>query len=266
MLYVYWISVPIPSLCFLWDCLSPVCPLFPCLFLRRHSRMSCVLLLFFVFLFVRHCFQLSPQQCLTFYHSFDFRSFILSDSSLPNPFMICLAFFYFLFYFYLILYLRSINHHVLHRPGHQHRVPHSPSLRSLCPHLCLLRLRLRLYLRLMAMAIRTLWAMHTLLDMDTHTDMPIRICMAGTPLWHLNLPLRVLMELESVVISGSALSGSTFASISRVDSSHLGRSCCNKVGWFEITISLFIYMGFRISSVFLFQFSSFSPLPKNQLI
>jgi len=68
-----------------------------------------------MFLFVRHCFQLSPQ--LTFRHSFDFRSFILSDSSLPNPFMICLAFFYF-FYLYLILYLRSINHHVLHRPGH----------------------------------------------------------------------------------------------------------------------------------------------------
>ena len=74
-------------------------------------------------------------------------------------------------------------------------MPHSPSLRSLCPHLRLLRLRPRLYLCLMTMAIRTLWAMHTLLDMD----MPIRIRMAGTPLWRLNLPLRVLMQLESVI-------------------------------------------------------------------
>ena len=42
------------------------CPFFPCLFLRRHSRMSCVLLLFSVFLFARNCLHLSSQQCLAF--------------------------------------------------------------------------------------------------------------------------------------------------------------------------------------------------------
>ena len=61
-------------------------------------------------------------------------------------------------------------------------------------------------------AIRTLWAMHTFLDVDTHMNMLIRICMGGT------------MKLESVVISGSTPGGSTFASILRVNSSHSGRS------------------------------------------
>jgi hypothetical protein len=71
--------------------------------------------------------------------------------------------------------------------------------------------------------------MHTLLDMDTHADMPIRIRMGGTPLWCLNLALRVLMELESVVFSGSPPGGSTFVSISRVDSSRSGRSSRSRV-------------------------------------
>lgn len=75
----------------------------------------------------------------------------------------------------------------------------------------------------MVMGIHTLWVMDTLLDMDTHTDMLIRIHMEGTRLWCLNLPLQVLMELECVIISGSAPGGSTLASILRVDSSRSGR-------------------------------------------
>jgi hypothetical protein len=53
---------------------------------------------------------------------------------------------------------------------------------------------------------------------------PIRIRMGGTPLSRLNVPLRVLMELESVIISVSAPGGSTFASISRVNPSRSGGS------------------------------------------
>ena len=51
----------------LFSPLDCFCPFFPRLFLRRHSRMSCVLLLFSVFLFVCHCFHLSSQQCLAFF-------------------------------------------------------------------------------------------------------------------------------------------------------------------------------------------------------
>ena len=93
---------------FFWIAFPLFCPLFPCLF------------------------HLSPQQCLAFCHSLDFRSFILSSSSLPNPFMICLAIF-------LFLYISILSHafvpliitlYIGSEP-HQHRVPRSPWLRSL---------------------------------------------------------------------------------------------------------------------------------------
>ena len=102
-----------------------------------------------------------PQQYLGFCHLFDFRSFILPDSSLPNLFMICLAVFLFFSSLSYVFVPLIITFYTASEEPHQNRVPH-----SLCPHLRL-QLRLRLYLHPMAMAIRTLWGMHTFLDVDT---------------------------------------------------------------------------------------------------
>jgi len=81
------------------------------------QKMSCVLHMFSMFFLARHCPHLSPQQYLAFWRSFDFRSFILSDSLLC--YQICLLykliypFFKFIFIFILFLFhLTHTDHHV----------------------------------------------------------------------------------------------------------------------------------------------------------
>jgi hypothetical protein len=97
--HVSWLCVPVPSLVFFWIAFILFCPLFPCSFFRRHPRMFC------------------GCSC--------FSSFILSDASWP--------FLKMFFYFYLILYLRSIDHHILHRLG---TAPTSSAALSLAIYIC----------------------------------------------------------------------------------------------------------------------------------
>ena len=66
LVHVAWPSVPVPSLCLLWIACPFFCPFFPCLFLRGHSRMSCVPLLFYVFLFASPPFPQTVFGYLTF--------------------------------------------------------------------------------------------------------------------------------------------------------------------------------------------------------
>ena len=84
---------------------------FSCFVLSFLSRSSiaiqeCLrLLLFFVFLFTLYRLHFPPQQCLAFAIRL-----IFDHSFCPMPLVLFI-------YLYLILYLRSIDHHILHRLG-----------------------------------------------------------------------------------------------------------------------------------------------------
>ena len=118
---------------------------FSCFVLSFLSRSSiaiqeCLrLLLFFVSLFTLYRLHFPPQQCLAFAIRL-----IFDHSFCPMPLVL-----FILSYIFVPL---TITFYTDSEP-HQHRMP---SLCSLCPHLHLLRLHLRLYQRLMATPIRTL--------------------------------------------------------------------------------------------------------------
>jgi hypothetical protein len=93
------------------------------------------------------------------------------------------------------LILLSHTDHLVHRLGTTLTSSAAFSLCSLCPHLHLLRLHLRLYQRLTITSICTVLVTYTLLYMGTHMDILLPNRMGGMPLCHLN---RVeLMELET---------------------------------------------------------------------
>ena len=79
---VSWLSVPVPSIVFFWISFLLFCPFFPFSFFHSHSRMFAAALVFRVSI---HSLSspLSPPTMFGFCHSFDFRSFILSDASRP---------------------------------------------------------------------------------------------------------------------------------------------------------------------------------------
>ena len=99
---VSWLSVPVPSIVFFWISFLLFCPFFPFSFFHSHSRMFAAALVFRVSI---HSLSspLSPQQCLAFAIRL-----IFDHSFCPMPLVLFI-------YLYLILYLRSIDHHILHR-------------------------------------------------------------------------------------------------------------------------------------------------------
>ena len=169
----------------LFSPLDCFCPFFPRLFLRRHSRMSCVLLLFSVFLFVCHCFHLSSQQCLAFL-TFVWFGVIDSARFLAVYLQINLHFFILsLSHLLSIIVILILLSRLRTTPTWSGATLTSATAASPPDQ------------RLTDTPICIVSAMHTPSDMGTHADMPIHSHMGYIPLWCLKLPrVVVVMELE----------------------------------------------------------------------
>jgi hypothetical protein len=115
------LSVHVYSLFFVPLAAFPLfCPFFPCLFLRCHSRMTCILRFFPIFFLARHCPHLPPNNIwlfdvrLIFYHSFSPIPCYVTKSV-----MICLLYklihpfvYFILIFIFFLFHLTHTDHHV----------------------------------------------------------------------------------------------------------------------------------------------------------